>query len=88
MSDFIDPFDGETGRIITPTDLANALHIGAKSVRDRMRKLTAKSDQPGSGNHWEIEVGTDAYFVLVQTLQSPRNGNKAKVRFALKSDQD
>jgi hypothetical protein len=80
MSTFNDPFAGEDGRVITPTDLANALHIGAKTVRDRMRKMTAKSDQPGSGGHWDIEVGSPAYIKLVTTLQDSHR-NKRVERF-------
>lgn len=82
MSDFTDPFEGEEGRVITPTELANALYLSAKTVRDRMRKMTPKSAQPGSGGHWDIEVGTDAYIALVTTLQSPHR-NKQVVRFSI-----
>jgi len=68
---FVDPFEGETGRKITPGDLAAALFISDKAVRARMRKMTEKSVQPGSGGRWTIEVGSERYFDLVKSLQSP-----------------
>ena len=85
MANVIDPFEGQDGRIVTPKEIGDALYLSDKTVRDRMRKLTDKSNQPGSGGRWDIEVGTDSYFVLIQTLQVSRGFNKPHVAFAVKS---
>jgi hypothetical protein len=87
MATFTDPFEGQDGRIVTPKEIGDALYLSDKTVRDRMRKMTDKSNQPGSGGRWDIEVGTDSYFVLIQTLQVSRGFNKPHVSFVVKSNE-
>ena len=85
MATITDPFEGQEGRIVTPKEIGDALYLSDKTVRDRMRKMTAKSDQPGSGGRWDVEVGTDSYFALITTLQASRGFNKPHVAFVVKS---
>ena len=85
MSNVIDPFEGQDGRIVTPKEIGDALYLSDKTVRDRMRKMTDKTAQPGSGGRWDIEVGTESYFVLISTLQVSRGFNKPHVAFVVKA---
>jgi hypothetical protein len=72
-------------KIITPTELGEREGYSPKTVRDAMRALTNKSDQPGSGSRWEIEVGSEFESALVARLKS-KHGNRRVVRATLKGE--
>lgn len=63
----------------TPTDIANALFMDAKAVRARIRKMTDKDAQPGSGGRWALD---DPEFVteLLASLQRPHNRRVVSAR--------
>jgi len=68
---------------ITPTEFGDKHGYSPKTVRDAMRSITDKADQPGSGSRWAIEVGSEFEAALIKRL-ADRNGNRRVVTATLK----
>ena len=65
-------FGDRTGKV-TPDEIADALFITSKQVRAKLRRLTDKQAQPGSGGRWNLEIGSPVFERLVSELQNPHN---------------
>ena len=57
---------------MTPTQFAIAYNYDAKSVRARMRKITDRENQPGSGGRWVID-SLEFHDRLLADMQRPHN---------------
>ena len=56
----------------TPTEFAEFYNFDAKSVRARMRKITDRDSQPGSGGRWVID-SQEFHDSLLADLRRPHN---------------
>jgi len=72
-------------KTMTPTEFGAIHGYSPKTVRDAMRAITNKEDQPGSGSRWAIEFGSDFEAALVKRL-ADRNGNRKVVVATLKNE--
>lgn len=57
---------------MTPTQFAAAYNYDAKSVRARMRKITDRENQPGSGGRWVID-SLEFHDRLLADMRAPHN---------------
>jgi hypothetical protein len=71
-------------KTITPTEFGAQYGYSPKTVRDAMRAITNKEDQPGSGSRWAIECDSDFEAALIKRL-ADRNGNRKVVTATLKN---
>lgn len=65
-------------KTITPTEFAELHNYSPKTVRDALRKMVSKENQPGSGSRWAIVIGSQFEADLLARLQN-RNGNRKVV---------
>jgi hypothetical protein len=65
-------------KTITPTEFAELHGYSPKTVRDALRKMVSKDNQPGSGSRWAIVSGSQFEADLLKRLQD-RNGNRKVV---------
>jgi hypothetical protein len=68
---------------MTPTEFGDAYGYDAKTVRARMRKITDRADQPGSGGRWNIDT-VEFHDTLLADLRN-RHGNRRVVSAKVKS---
>jgi hypothetical protein len=66
----------------TPTQFGDFYGYDAKSVRARMRKITDRDAQPGSGGRWNID-SVEFHDALLADMRRPHN--RAVVSAQLKS---
>jgi hypothetical protein len=85
---FVSPFGDRKGKV-TPDEIADTLSLEghtltAKQVRAKMRRLTDKQAQPGSGGRWAVEIESAFFVRLISELRNPHN--RAIVVAELRSD--
>lgn len=69
---------------MTPTQFGDKYGYDAKSVRARMRKITDRDAQPGSGGRWVID-SAEFHDALLADMRN-RHGNRRVVSASLKSE--